>query len=106
VAGNGSERGHICPFVGAPNDVLTRPAARAEGMRRYGGTGLGLALSRKLGDVTVASEPGKGSVFTTRVFGFLCSLLTFCAGAGYCAKPHKGEGKTEFAARADATSPN
>jgi GAF domain-containing protein len=37
--------------------------------RRYGGTGLGLALSRKLarmmgGDVTVMSEPGKGSVFT------------------------------------------
>src|SRR5262245_45588926 len=36
--------------------------------RRYGGTGLGLALSRKLarmmgGDVTVTSEPGKGSVF-------------------------------------------
>jgi adenylate cyclase len=39
--------------------------------RRYGGTGLGLALSRKLarmmgGDVTVTSEPGKGSVFTVR----------------------------------------
>jgi signal transduction histidine kinase len=37
--------------------------------RRYGGTGLGLALSRKLarmmgGDVTVTSEPGKDSVFT------------------------------------------
>jgi len=42
--------------------------------RRYGGTGLGLALSRKLarmmgGDVTAASEPGKGSVFTVRLPG-------------------------------------
>ena len=40
----------------------------------YGGTGLGLALSRKLarmmgGDVTVTSETGKGSVFTVRLPG-------------------------------------
>jgi len=40
--------------------------------RHYGGTGLGLALSRKLarmmgGDVTVASEPGKGSVFRVQL---------------------------------------
>jgi signal transduction histidine kinase len=48
--------------------------ADASTARRYGGTGLGLALSRKLarmmgGDVTVTSEPGKGSVFTVRLPG-------------------------------------
>ena len=46
--------------------------ADATTAQRFGGTGLGLALSRKLarmmgGDVTVTSEPGKGSVFTARL---------------------------------------
>src|SRR5881296_16494 len=42
--------------------------------RQYGGNGLGLAITRRLarmmgGDVTVTSEPGKGSVFTVRLPG-------------------------------------
>jgi signal transduction histidine kinase len=48
--------------------------ADATTAQRFGGTGLGLALSRKLarmmgGDVTVTSKPGKGSVFTVRLPG-------------------------------------
>jgi GAF domain-containing protein/CheY-like chemotaxis protein len=63
--------------IGMTPEQLTRlfeafSQADAATTRKYGGTGLGLALSRRLcrmmgGDVTVESEAGRGSTFTIRL---------------------------------------
>ncbi len=83
VAREGTERDAWLSFVVSDTGIGLTPEqlgrlfqefsqADAATTRKYGGTGLGLALSRRLcrlmgGDVTVTSEAGRGSSFTVRL---------------------------------------
>lgn len=60
-----------CGIPASKIDQIFESFAQADGTttRKYGGTGLGLPITRQLahlmgGDVSVVSEPGKGSIFT------------------------------------------
>src|SRR5262249_29942560 len=83
AAREGGDRGERMRFtvsdtgIGLTEEQIARlfqefRQAEASTSRRFGGTGLGLALSRRLcrlmgGDVTVESGQGRGSTFTIRL---------------------------------------
>ena len=59
-------------LIARRQDALIIPLGVRVTASKYGGTGLGLVISRRFcqmmgGDITVASEPSKGSMFTVRL---------------------------------------
>jgi signal transduction histidine kinase/DNA-binding response OmpR family regulator len=90
--------------IGITPEQMTRlfqefSQADAEVTRRYGGTGLGLALSRRLcrmmgGDITAESEAGRGSTFTIRLPASVAEPIAEAAAVGATARPATGQAGT------------
>ena len=74
---------------------------------KYGGTGLGLIISRHFcqmmgGDVTVASERGKGTVFTVRIPRFVSAKIEGPSAGETRRKMHSGKPAQEEMTNAEA----
>jgi GAF domain-containing protein/DNA-binding response OmpR family regulator len=99
--------------IGITPEQMTRlfhefSQADAEVTRRYGGTGLGLALSRRLcrmmgGDISAESEAGRGSTFTIRLPASVTEPSAEAAAVGGAARPANGTAGTVLVIDDDAT---
>jgi two-component system, NtrC family, sensor kinase len=99
--------------IGITPEQMTRlfhefSQADAEVTRRYGGTGLGLALSRRLcrmmgGDISLESEAGRGSTFTIRLPASVAEPSAEAAAVGGAARPATGQAGTVLVIDDDAT---
>jgi len=99
--------------IGITPEQMTRlfhefSQADAEVTRRYGGTGLGLALSRRLcrmmgGDISLESEAGRGSTFTIRLPASVAEPSAEAAAVGGAARPATGTAGTVLVIDDDAT---